>query len=127
MGLSSQWSRKLVLASLLMPRGETRYGFLEHSLLLCGSQGGPSGKELPANAGRCKETGVRSLGQVDPLEEGTATHSSFLAWRISWTEESGQLQSIGSQRVAKSRTQVKRLSMHTRILLSIPLQSVSQP
>ena len=42
---------------------------------------------------------VRSLGQEDPLEEGTATHSSILAWRILWTEEPGRLQSIGSQRV----------------------------
>ena len=33
----------------------------------------------------------------DPLEKGTATHSSILAWRIPWTEESGRLQSMGSQ------------------------------
>ena len=42
---------------------------------------------------------VGSLGQEDPLEEGTATHSSFLAWRIPWTEEAGTLQSIGLKRV----------------------------
>ena len=42
---------------------------------------------------------VRSLGQEDLLEEGIATHSSILAWRIPWTEEPGRLQSIGSQRV----------------------------
>ena len=46
-----------------------------------------------------EETWVRSLGQEDPLEEGMATHSSILAWRIPWTEEPGRLQSIGSQRV----------------------------
>ena len=40
---------------------------------------------------------VQSLGWEDPLEEGMATHSSILAWRIPWTEESGGLQSIGSQ------------------------------
>ena len=40
---------------------------------------------------------VRSLGQEDPLEEGMATHSSILAWRILWTEEPGGLQSMGSQ------------------------------
>ena len=40
----------------------------------------------------------RSLGQEDPLEEGTATHSSVLAWRIPWTEEPGGLQSTASQR-----------------------------
>ena len=42
---------------------------------------------------------VRSLGQENPLEEGMATHSSILAWRIPWAEEPGWLQSIGSQRV----------------------------
>ena len=42
---------------------------------------------------------VRSLGWEDPLEVGTATHSSVLAWRIPWTEEPGGLQSMGSQRV----------------------------
>ena len=44
-------------------------------------------KNPPANAG--KETWVRSLGWEDPLEEGMATHSSILAWRIPWTEEPG--------------------------------------
>ena len=39
------------------------------------------------------------LGQEDPLEEGIATHSSILAWRIPWTKEPGGLTSIGSQRV----------------------------
>ena len=38
---------------------------------------------------------VRSPGWEDPLEEGTATHSSILAWRIPWTEEHGGLQSMG--------------------------------
>ena len=42
---------------------------------------------------------VRSLGQEDPLEECMAIHSSVLAWRIPWTEEPGELQSIGSHRV----------------------------
>ena len=45
------------------------------------------------------QTWVRSLGWEDLLEMGMATHSSILAWRIPWTEEPGQLQSIGSQRV----------------------------
>ena len=39
------------------------------------------------------------LGREDPLEEGMATRSSVLAWRIPWTEEPGRLQSMGSQRV----------------------------
>ena len=42
---------------------------------------------------------LRSLDQEDPLEEGTAIPSSILAWRIPWTDESGGLQSMGSQRV----------------------------
>ena len=42
---------------------------------------------------------VPSLGWEDPLEEEMATHSSILAWETPWTEESGGLQSMGSQRV----------------------------
>ena len=42
-----------------------------------------------------------SLGQEDPLEKGMATHSSILAWRIPWTEDSGELQSIVLQRVGQ--------------------------
>ena len=50
-------------------------------------------KNLPA----MQETQVQSLGWEDPLEKGIATHSSILAWRIPWTEESGGLQSMESQ------------------------------
>ena len=46
-----------------------------------------------------QETQIPALGLEDPLEEEMATHSSILAWRILWTEESGRLQSMGSQRV----------------------------
>ena len=46
-----------------------------------------------------QEVRVQPLGRDDPLEEGTATHSSILSWRIPWTEEPGGLQSMGSQRV----------------------------
>ena len=52
-------------------------------------------KNLPA----MQETRVRSLGWEDPLEKEMATHSSTLAWRISWTEEPGGPQSLVSQRV----------------------------
>ena len=52
-------------------------------------------KDLPA----MQETRVRSLGGEDPLEQGMATHSSILAWRIPWTEEPGGLQSGESHRV----------------------------
>ena len=46
-----------------------------------------------------QETSVRSLGWEDLLEEGMATHSSILAWRIPWTEELDRVQAMGSQRV----------------------------
>ena len=55
-------------------------------------------KSLPAMQ-ETQEMWVRSLGQEDPLEEGMATHSSILAWRIPWTEEPGGLQCIESQRI----------------------------
>ena len=42
-----------------------------------------------------REAWVRSLSQEDPLEEGMATHSSILAWRVPWTEDPGRLQSMG--------------------------------
>ena len=52
-------------------------------------------KDLPA----VQETLVQSLGWEDPLEKGMATHSSVPAWKISWTEEPGGLQSMGSQSI----------------------------
>ena len=60
-------------------------------------------KESPCNAG--------GLGWEDPLEEGLATHSSILAWRIPWTEEPDGLQSMESQRVGHDRA-----TKHTQIL-----------
>ena len=54
-------------------------------------------KRLPAMWG----TWVQSLGREDPLEKKMATHSSILAWKISWTEEPGRLQSMGLQRVGR--------------------------
>jgi len=63
-----------------------------------GFPGGASGKE-PTCQYRRQGTWVQSLGEEDPLEEGMATHSSILAWRIPWTEELGGLQFIGSERV----------------------------
>ena len=63
-----------------------------------GFPGDSDGKESACNA----ETWVRSLGWEDPLEEGMATHSSFLAWRIPWIEEPGGLQSVGMQSTTSS-------------------------
>ena len=55
--------------------------------------------QLVKNSNTMQETRVQSLGWKDPLEKGMATHSSILAWRIPWTEESHGLQTMGSQRV----------------------------
>ena len=52
-------------------------------------------KNLPA----MQETRVQSLDEDDPLENEMATNSSILAWKISWTEEPGRIQSMDSQRV----------------------------
>ena len=60
-----------------------------------------------------QETWVQSLSWEDPLEEGMATHSGILAWRIPWTEEPGGLWPEGSQRV----TGLKRLSTHARVVI----------
>ena len=60
---------------------------------------GLNGKESPI----LQETWVQSLGQEDCLEEGMATHSGILAWRIPWTGESGGLQSIVVQRVGHTK------------------------
>ena len=73
---------------------------------------------------------VQPLDQEDPLEEGTTTHSSVLAWRSPWTEKPGRLQSIGSQRAGHDWSNVAR--MHTfgflskapyPMVLSYPLSS----
>ena len=66
-------------------------------------------KNPPANAGDVRNV-VRSLGQEDPLEEGTATHSSILAWKIPWTEEPGALKSMGSHREGHNRSDLARLT-----------------
>ena len=55
--------------------------------------------EMTKNLLAVQETGIRSMGQEDPLEKEMATHSSILAWEIPWTEEPDGLQSTGSQRV----------------------------
>ena len=62
-------------------------------------------KNLPA----LQETWVQSLGWEDPLEEGIATHSSILAWRIPWTEEPGGLQFVGY----KELDETEQLSLFT--------------
>ena len=66
-------------------------------------------KNLPA----VQETWVQSLNHIDPLEKGTAMHSSILAWRIPWIEEPGGLQSMA----CKELDTTKRLSVMLRGLI----------
>ena len=82
-----------------------------------GFPGGSMVKNLPA----MQEPLVQSLGQEDLLEEKMATHSSILAWRIPWTEESGRQQSMGSE-----LTQVKQLSRHTHTHTHILFKGLSR-
>ena len=60
---------------------------------------GTSGKELTCQCRRLKRFGFDPWVGKIPLEEGMATHPSILAWRIPWTEEPGELQSMGLHRV----------------------------
>ena len=66
------------------------------------------------------ETWVRSLGQEDPLEKEMETHSSTLAWRISWREEAGRLQSMGSQRVGHNWVTSLHFTSTAKSLQSCP-------
>ena len=66
------------------------------------------------------ERRVWSLGQKDPLEKGTATHSSILIWRIPWTKEPGGLQPIRSQRIrwdwSDYYTHIRKLTQYSIII-----------
>ena len=68
-------------------------------------------KNLPAK----QETQVYSLGLAYPLEEEIKTHSSILAWEITWTEEPGGLWSMGSQRVAGNLATEQQLYMPSNL------------
>ena len=65
---------------------------------------------------------VESLGREDPLEEGMATHSSILAWKIPWTEEPVRLQSMGSRRVGHHLRDFARTHTHCPITQCFSLQ-----
>ena len=67
-------------------------------------------KSLPA----MQETRVLSLGQEDPLEKETATHSSLLAWKITWMEEPGRQHPMGSQRARHGSATNTHTYTHTR-------------
>ena len=67
-----------------------------------------------------QEIWVQSLGLEDPLEKEMATHSSILAWKISWTEEPGGLQSMVSQRIR--RDWVTNTYLHLLTTLKVTLR-----
>ena len=74
------------------------------------------GAQRVTNLPAMQETWVQSLGQEDPLEKEIATHSSILAWRIPWTEEPDELQSMGLQRVGHNWVTNAFTSFHFRFL-----------
>ena len=73
-------------------------------------------KNPPANAGGIRDTGL-NLGQEDSLEEGMATHSSVLEWRMPWTEEPGRIQSMGLQRTGYDCAQAHMLKARNRRII----------
>ena len=80
-------------------------------------------KNLPTMGG----IWVRSLGWEDPQEKGKATHSSNLVWRIPWTEEPGQLQSMGLQRVGHDlATSIFTFHSRIRVIMIGNIQSLDQ-
>ena len=70
--------------------------------------------KLPA----LQETRVPSLGREDPLEKDMATHSNILAWRITWMEEPGGLQSMGLQRIEYDRSTDTSFHIWSNIYIS---------
>ena len=68
-----------------------------------------------------QNTQVQSLGQEDPMEKGMATHSSILAWKIPWTEETGGIESTGSQRGGHDRAQELSFANWQRYYFPIPI------
>ena len=85
----------LILKIIVLPHSKIQVEKAQYSARTWASLVAVMVKNLPA----MWETWDRSLSWEDPLEEGMATHSSILAWRIPWTEEPDGLQSMGSQRV----------------------------
>ena len=82
-----------------------------------------SKNNLPARQER-QEMWVWSLGREDPLQEGMATHSTILAWRIPWTEELEGLQSMGSQRVGHNWAHTHTHCLYVYIYISFIHPSV---
>ena len=80
-------------------RGSSRSKDWTHISCVSGIAGASLVAQSVKNLPVVQETWVLSLGWEDPLQKEMVTHSSILAWKISWTEEPGGLQSMGSQRI----------------------------
>ena len=85
----------------------------------------PGGSEVKASASMW-ETQVQSLGREDPQEKEMAIHSSTIVWKISWTEEPGRLQSMGSQRVGHDWAISLSLSHTSKVMLKILQARIQQ-
>ena len=102
----------------------TYWGFLIYIYIFLNTYAhihmGFSGGSALKNPPPMQEMQVQSLDQEDPLEKKTATHSSILAWRIPSTENSGRLQSMGSQRVGHAlATKHTHTHTHTHVLATL--------
>ena len=95
-GVAQSWTRLKRLSSRSSSKHALNIMFYHQ-----GFPGGASDKEPDYQCRRQQVMWVGSLCQEDPLEEGMATHSSILAWKIPWTEKPGRLLSMGSQRVGR--------------------------
>ena len=87
--MNTKWERE--------GRRNWEIGTEAYSLLILWWLGGEEKEKTKKSACQCRSLRRCELGLEDPLEEGVATHSSILAWRIPWTEEPGGPQSRGPQ------------------------------
>ena len=113
-------SDSLLCASLIYSLGIQNMTFIS----VWASLVAPAVKNLPANAGDTRDM-VQPLGWEDPLEEGMATHSSIVAWRIPMDRGAWR---VTVHRIAKHQIQLKRLSKHASSLcFNVYLLSLTPP
>ena len=97
-----------------------KLSYIIFCIFIAGFPDGSDGKESACS----RETWVWSLGWKDSLEEGLATYSSILAWRISWMEEPGRLWSMASQRVRHDWAQEQQHTYMWSFLVSQMVKSL---
>ena len=91
--------RYYLFYEVMIPEDMIHYSFFPHVTFIASLMA-----QMVENLPAVQETWVQCLVWEDPLEEGMATRSSILAWRIPWTEESGRLQPMGSQSRTRGAT-----------------------